>query len=206
MDKASKAGTTGVEVAETAVPMVVELKPLNIKRLTINIGSDSPLVCNRWSEKAKKMILDKQMKKAKSAKEAKNPKAQYQGSLYKMPGTKSFGFPAVAFKSSAVDACSHIDGITKVQARGAFHVVGDLVKIDGKPKMREDMVRVGMGVADIRYRGEFTKWRCQLEVRYNANVLSPEQIVNLFNVAGFAMGVGEGRPQRNGSWGMFHVE
>jgi hypothetical protein len=30
--------------------------------------------------------------------------------------------------------------------------------------------------------------------------------VNLFNVAGFAVGVGEWRPERDGSNGMFHVQ
>lgn len=33
-----------------------------------------------------------------------------------------------------------------------------------------------------------------------------EQIVNLFNVAGFACGVGEWRPSKDGSFGTFHVE
>jgi hypothetical protein len=53
------------------------------------------------------------------------------------------------------------------------------------------MVRVGMGTADIRYRGEFKTWSATVTVRYNARVLSADQVVNLFNTAGFAVGVGE---------------
>ena len=68
------------------------------------------------------------------------------------------------------------------------------------------MVRISMGTADIRYRGEFPVWRVTFTIRHNANVLSAEQIINLFNVGGFAIGVGDWRPQRNGSFGMFHVE
>jgi len=71
--------------------------------------------------------------------------------------------------------------------------------------MREDMVRVGMGTADLRYRGEFADWSAKLLVRYNANVLSESQILNILNVAGFAVGVGEWRPERDGMSGMFHV-
>jgi hypothetical protein len=67
------------------------------------------------------------------------------------------------------------------------------------------MVRIAMGTADIRYRGEFKDWSCTLRLSYNANVLSPEQIVNLFNVAGYAIGVGEWRPARDGSFGRFRV-
>jgi len=81
-----------------------------------------------------------------------------------------------------------------------------MVRIEGEPSMREDMVRVGMGTADIRYRGEFKKWAVELLIRHNARVLSAEQVANLFNTAGFAIGVGEWRPQRDGSFGMFHVE
>lgn len=191
---------------------IIQLPPLNIQRARITIAGDSPLICHKWSDKAKKQMLDKQMKKAKSAKESKDPEQDFWGSLYILKGTPAdgvetmeFGFPAVGFKAAAVDACSHIDGVTKVEARGAFHVVGEFVKINGVPSPREDMVRVGMGAADIRYRGEFREWSADVDFRYNANVLSAEQVVNLFNTAGFAIGVGEWRPQRDGSFGMFHV-
>lgn len=188
----------------------ITLPRLKIQLLTLSLIGDSPLVCNAWSDKAKQMMLDKQMKKAKSAKEAKDPEQCFKDSLYVLPKEQQngalYGFPAIAFKSAAVDACSHVEGVTKVEARGAFHVVGDMVPIYGKPVMRQDMVRIAMGTADIRFRGEFTAWKATLTVRYNASVLSAEQIVNLFNVAGFAIGIGEHRPQKDGSWGMFHVE
>jgi len=184
---------------------VVELPAMDIRVMTINLVGDSPLVVHKWSDKAKKMMLDKQMQKAEKGKKvAKDPEQDYRDSMYEHPDG-GYGFPAVAFKAAAVSACSQIDGMTKVQARGAFHVVGDMVKVDGVPNMREDMVRVGMGTADIRYRGEFKKWKCKLTVRYNARSLSAERIINLFNIAGFAVGVGEYRPEKNGSWGMFSV-
>ena len=195
----------------------IELPRLNVERIIVALVSDSPLISHKWSDKAKKQMLDKQMKKAKTAKEAKDPWRDYVEALYwltPMPKdpiekdiTKAkFGFPAIAFKAAAVDACSHVDGVTKVEARGAFHIDAEMVEIDGTPTIREDMVRIAMGTADIRYRGEFKKWKCQFPLRYNTNVLSLEQIINLFNTAGFAIGVGEWRPQKDGNYGMFHVE
>lgn len=184
---------------------VLEIAALDIQFMTIGIVGDSMLVHHQWSKKSKDAIKDKQAQKADKGKRPKRkPKEEYEASLYRHP-EGGYGFPAIAFKNAAVDACSHVDGLTKVLARGAFHVVGDMVKIEGKPKMREDMVRVGQGTADVRYRGEFTTWKCNLTIRYNARSLSAERIVNLFNIAGFAIGVGEWRPQKNGSWGMFHV-
>jgi hypothetical protein len=194
------------EVTEKVVESwPVKLIRMDLRIIDMTVVGDSGLICNRWSEKAKKQMRDKQMKRAKDAKEAKDPEECFKGSLYEYPGG-GHGFPAIAFKAAAVDACSHVDGITKVLARGAFHIIGDLVKIEGEPSMREDMVRVGMGVADLRYRGEFKKWSCRVRIRYNARVLSEDQILNLFEIAGFAIGVGEHRPQRDGSNGMFSLK
>lgn len=182
----------------------ISLPRFDLRNLQIKLIGDAPLICHAWSHKAKTEMLNKQMKKAKEAKSAKDPDQDYRDSLYNHPDG-GYGFPSVAFKTSAVDACSHVDGITKVEARGAFHIDGDLLKITGKPTMREDMVRVGMGTADIRYRGEFKVWSVVVPIRFNAGVLSAEQIVHLFNIAGFGIGVGEWRPQRDGMFGLFHV-
>lgn len=185
--------------------LVISVPEVRIGNLEVTLVGDSPLICHAWDEKTKKQMLDKQMKKAAAKKEAKDPEAQFKASLYYMPDGKSFGFPSIGFKAAAVSACRFSDGVKMTEARGAFHVLGELIQIDGTPTMREDMVRIGMGVADIRYRGEFKKWKATLVVAYNKNSLSPEQIINLFNTAGFGVGVGEWRPEKNGSMGMFHV-
>lgn len=195
----SKAVTSKVE------EQPVEALRIDKRTVTLRLVGDSPLICHKWSEKAKKEMLDKQMKKAKTAKVAKDPQRDYEESLYALPDG-GYGFPCVAFKSAAVGACRFTDGVKMTVARGAFHVVGELAAIEGDPSMREDMVRVGMGTADIRYRGEFKQWATNLTITYNAAALSVEQIVNLYNLAGFGVGVGEWRPEKDGSYGRFHVE
>ena len=67
------------------------------------------------------------------------------------------------------------------------------------------MVKIGMGTADLRYRAEFKVWKTKLYIDYNARVISAEKIANFFNVGGFANGVGEWRPSKDGSFGTFHV-
>ena len=189
----------------TPQDVIVTLPRIKVATMTLGIVGDSTLICHKWSEKAKKEMLDKQMKKAKTAKAAKDPEADYRGSLYPHPDG-GYGFPSVAFKNAAVSACRFSDGVKMTVARGAFHIDGELVQIIGEPRPREDMVRVGMGTADIRYRGEFPEWEAKLTVSYNSSVFSPEQIMNLFNLAGFGVGVGEWRPEKNGQFGRFHVK
>ncbi len=183
----------------------VELKAINIRRVTLEVIGDSPLIVHAWSAKAKKEMLDKQMKKAKTAKSAKDPERDYEEAFYRLPDG-SPAFPVIAFKAAAVSAGGRFsDGLKMTELRGAFHIEGELVAVEGKPTMREDMVRVGMGTADIRYRPEFKSWRVALPIRYNADAISLDQIVNIFNLAGFGVGVGEWRPEKDGQYGMFHV-
>jgi hypothetical protein len=203
------------------------MKP-DFQMLRLRLVGDSRLVSHAWSVKAQQEMLDKQMKKAKQGKSAKDPVECFRQSLYRLPDGSGFGFPATAFKSCAVDAANFCE-LKKTEIRGAFHVVGDLIRIECGPleemseqdveyasqlkaehakgaSMRMDMVRIAMGTSDIRFRGQFPKWAVELVIRYHAKVITPEQIINLYNVAGFAVGVGEHRPQRDGSWGLFHVE
>lgn len=199
----------------------IELPPIDIRMMDVTIVGDSPLIVHAWAEKSIREMLDKQMKKPKGAKPPKDPMADFEDSLYRM-ADGGYGFPSVAFKSAAVTAITSVGGMTKIAARQSFHILGEdvdtkgvfqgtsarqnLVRLHGsEPSMREDTVRVGMGTADIRYRGEFADWSANLLVRYNANVLSEAQILNILNVAGFAVGVGEWRPEKDGGYGMFHV-
>lgn len=207
---------------------VIEVRPIEIKKVTIRIVGDTPLIMHAWSEKAKRMMLEAQMGVAKGKKkEAKNPVDDFIRSMYwltPMPedGTMEsfeeaiangarFGFPVTAFKQAAISAAYRMGWAKdKMSMRGAFFIDSDengMIEIHSDtPEMREDMVKVGMGTADIRYRGEFKNWYADLTISYNANgQYSLENIVNIINAGGYVCGVGEWRPERDGQNGMFHV-
>ena len=211
-----------------ATTEVIEIRPIEIKKVTIRIVGDTPLIMHAWSEKAKRMMLEAQMGVAKGKKkEAKNPVDDFIRSMYwltPMPedGTMEsfeeaiangarFGFPVTAFKQAAISAAYRMGWAKdKMSMRGAFFIDSDengMIEIHSDtPEMREDMVKVGMGTADIRYRGEFKNWYADLTISYNANgQYSLENIVNIINAGGYVCGVGEWRPERDGQYGMFHV-
>ena len=212
-----------------AATEVIEIRPIEIKKVTIRIVGDTPLIMHAWSEKAKRMMLEAQMGIAKGKKkEAKNPVDDFIRSMYwltPMPedGTMEsfeeaiengarFGFPVTAFKQAAISAAYRMGWAKdKMSMRGAFFIDSDengMIEIHSDtPEMREDMVKVGMGTADIRYRGEFKNWYSDLTISYNANgQYSLENIVNIINAGGYVCGVGEWRPERDGQNGMFHVQ
>jgi hypothetical protein len=216
------------EMKKTEV--AIEIKPLEIVKTNVRIVGDTPLIMHKWSEKAKKEMLDKQMKVTKTkGREAKNPVDDFIQSMYWMTdkpeestmeafdeaiarGAK-FGFPVTSIKLAAIAAAYRAETIKNMaSARGTFFIKGygsDLLgQIDSEPPvMREDMVRVGMGTADLRYRGEFRNWSMNLEISYNKNgAYTLEQIVNMINMGGYMCGIGEWRPEKDGQFGMFHVE
>ena len=207
---------------------VVEIRPLDLKKVNIRIKGDSPLIVHAWSEKAKRMMLETQMKTTKTkSKEARNPYDDFIQSMYWLTekpestpeafekaikdGAK-FGFPVTAVKQSANSAAYRLNWVkNQMELRSAYFLeseYGDMFEIKGSlPEMREDMVRIGMGSADLRYRAEFKDWYADLTLIYNASgSLTLEQILNCINAGGFAVGLGEWRPEKDGDNGRFHIE
>jgi hypothetical protein len=131
-----------------------------------------------------------------------------------------FGMPLISFKLSAV-AGAFRAGLTKdmVSMFGAYYVekgiwiydprpveVGEI--FGSKPLMRKDPGRNpnarGSALCMI-YRGEFHEWNVKLNIRYNKGVVSEDQIRDYFTAGGFAVGVGEWRPEKGGQHGMYKV-
>ena len=207
---------------------LVAIKPIEMRTVEITIAGDTPLIMHAWSEKAKRMMLEAQQGKAKGKKkEAKNPVEDFINSIYWLTeppknytedafeeavanGAK-FGFPVTAFKQAAISAAYRMGWVKdKMGLRGAFFIESDyddmLEIVSDAPVMREDMVKIGMGTADLRYRGEFRNWRAKFRVKYNANgQYDLENIINIINAGGVICGVGEWRPERDGQFGMYHV-
>lgn len=190
----------------------IQIKKQDIVTVTVPLVSMTPMICHAWADKTKKQLLDKHMQKAAEPKTKKDPKADFLACQYKI-GRNRYGFPADAFKSAAVRAGKLLD-LKMVDLRQMFFVEGDgfcdndprqMVRIIGKPTIRKDMVRVSNNQPDVRFRAEFTNWTADMKVQFNRSLLSEEQLFNLFEAAGFSVGVGDWRPERNGTYGRFMI-
>ena len=207
---------------------IIQIKPLDIKKVKIKIVGDTPLIVHAWSEKSKRMMLEAQMKTTKTkAKVARDPFDDFIGSMYWLTekpdstpeafskalkkGAK-FGFPVGAIKQAANSAAYRLGWVkNQMELRGSYFLeteFGDMFEIKGSiPEMREDTVRIGMGTADLRYRAEFKNWYAEMWLNYNASGnMTLEQILNCINAGGYAVGLGEWRVEKDGDFGRFHVE
>ena len=208
---------------------VIEIRPLDIKRVKVRIVGDTPLIVHAWSEKAKRQMLEAQMKTTKTkAKEVRNPFDDFVQSLYWLEGKPEesteeafkeavkngakWGFPVGAIKQAGNSAAYRMGWVKNQMAlRGSYFLeteYGDMAEIQGSiPEMREDMVRIGMGSADLRYRGEFKNWYMDMTLEYNASGdMTLEQILNVINAGGYTCGIGEWRPEKDGFNGKYHIK
>jgi hypothetical protein len=193
----------------------------NIKQVALVLSGwpGSPLVVHQFAEKAKKEIRDKQRKKAKEPKAARDADAEYLAARYVNAEGREC-VPITAIKKALVSAATAMDDLTKVALRQALFVAPTenpasmLVPIEtpkGKPAigvMREDPVTIGMGKRGLAYRPEYAEWRLRVTVDYNSRLISEEQLLMLAEMAGFGVGICEGRPEKSSAlgWGRFEVK
>lgn len=178
----------------------VEVMEFSIRQVTIPITGISPLIVHAWSEKSKKMIADKQAGKAKNKKhDIRQPEEEYEAAKHRSVSDWE-GFPAAGFKAAMIRGAKMI-GMVMKDTQQAFFINADceetqLVRIHGESRMRTDMVRVGMGSSDIRYRPEYPDWYAELNIEFNEGIISIDQIHQLVKAAGYGCGVGEMRPEK----------
>lgn len=190
---------------------------LNIKTIEIPLIGTSSLIMHRFSQKGLKQIIEigraeTEMKQGGKKKNISNPKEDYENSIHYFYDGKTYGFPADAFKKAMVNMAGRIFKNKMTEIRASFYVKSDegsdgLIKIVGKPRMREDIVRVGTinKVASPRYRAEFPEWSAILKISYFADVLSEKDIAKMVAAAGIGNGIGEWRPEKGGHHGCWMI-
>lgn len=180
----------------------------------------SPYVQNKFGASARKAMRDKQAAGSQANKNRKRDPKDFD-KLYKEAMHTStagwHGIPAPAFRNAMISAC-RIVGFKMTIAKLSLFVHADgfdaddgmpLVKIAGKPRMHEGLVKNETGVADIRCRPMWEEWSCNLRVRWDASQFSAQDVVNLLARVGSQVGIGAGRPDSENSpgvgWGLFEV-
>ena len=200
--------TTVSEPQEQAI----SLTPIRRKTIYVEVEGITPLIVHRFSEKAKRQMLEDQVKtKAKAKRDPQDPDKEFNAARYLMEDGRD-GFPAVGFKAAIVGAARLFEGLTMTMLKQSIYVTGEgsdqLIPIVGDPRMREDVTRVGMGTANLRYRPEYWPWSAVLPVSFIPTQIDAESVLALVDAAGMG-GVGEWRPSApksaTGSYGQFRV-
>jgi hypothetical protein len=210
-----KAPKAAAKPAPTAETPQVEISRIGRETLLVPIRGTSPLIMSKFSEKARRQMLDAQQGR-RTPKQNRDPEAEYQAALYRMDGDR-YGFPAVGFKAAMISASRFYGkAVTMTALRQFVFMKGELtsadpqmlVEIVGTPRMREDVVRLAgpSRSADLRFRPEFPEWSTTLTVLFVKNCISRESVLSLIDASGMGVGVGEWRPERDGEFGTFEID
>ncbi|PIU73828.1 hypothetical protein COS78_00275 [Candidatus Shapirobacteria bacterium CG06_land_8_20_14_3_00_40_12] len=205
---------------KTVIKQSVQIKAPNFKNIRFKIKGTSPLVQNKFSTKARNMMMEKQKEgstaKGKKKREAKNFEKCFKESQH--ISTEGWnGIPAGAFRAAMISACRLVQ-FTMSRSKLSIFIVADgydedgmgLIRITkGKPHMHICPVRI-RGTADIRARAMWDAgWEANLLIQHDADMLSSADITNLLRRAGLQVGICEGRPDSKDSvgmgWGTFDI-
>lgn len=200
---------------ESTPAAVVRIQPPNLQIIKLGIVGIEPLVLNRFSNKAKEQIKATQesgsVSRGRKKREAKDFNACFEEARH-IAHEGWDGFHAASIRNGSISACRTTD-LKMTQAKLSIFAVADgydkndgtpLVRITkGKPSMWIAPARNDNGGIDLRARPRWEPgWEATLTIRYDADMHSREDVVNLIARLGLQVGIGEGRPDSKNSAGM----
>ena len=198
----------------------VTIAPLDFRIAEFHIQGMTPLMINRFSQKAIQQMMDNQMAggtaKAKKTREPKDFQRLYEDAKH-VSDDGWEGIHAGAFRNGAISACRTV-GVVMTRAKLAFSVLEDgFDRVDGTPLVRLynkagdgpaesechiAPTRNATGVVDLRARPMYREWSAHLRIEYDAGMFSLSDLANLVTRLGRQVGIGEGRPDSKNSAGI----
>jgi len=188
----------------------VNLKTLKIGVLKVEIIGTSPYMpepmdlemLERYDKKSSKQTYEKD---TQSAEEKAKKKFYY-------TDDGEYGIPARQFYNAMIRGSSYLydrnSGGMRIFREG-INIIGNILPLKYKKLTQAQMWgrSSGMSKAPMKIvRNQFHDWRCILEIQYNQNQLSAEEIINVLQHAGFYVGVGAFRKEKTGNYGAFMVK
>ena len=190
---------------------LITLEEMQQSVLTTRIKGISALIEHKWSEKAIKMMEDKHAGVKVKNRDVRIPQQEFKDAAYVCEDGR-FGFPSGGLKKCMINAAHKDIGLEKTLLKKSLFILPDdtvnnLCALESdEPLMRQDIVKVGMGSTDLRYRPEFRNWSMIVRIEFDSQSLTLNTILSLVQRAGFGVGLGEMRPEKGGEYGRFEVD
>jgi len=179
-----------------------------MKIFDVTIEGITPLLMNRPNQ----IEITDTSKNVK--RETRTPKEIAEQGLYKDAEGKIY-IPSTWFRGTLVEAGKQ----KKLGGRGTSKstyskMVGMCVSIEPFELLLKEqswdvftilVVNPATGKRNIRHRPQFKKWKCDLQVQFEEELIEPPVMKELFDIAGKYVGVGDWRPAKKGMFGKFQV-
>jgi hypothetical protein len=172
--------------------------------IALEVKGVTSLIQNCFNQKAIEQMLRKHMG-LPTEQEKKVPAECVERAIIRNEAG-AVSIPPTAFKQAILSAAGQVKGLTKTKIRASLFIEGGSVPITySRMVPRMDMTRLsGMGrTPDVRFRPEFEDWSARMIILFS-DQLPVRTVIDLLQRAG-NVGVGEWRPERNGTFGTFEV-
>lgn len=182
----------------------IEIKAPNFVTMIVPIIGDSPYVPHRQDVG---VVKKAQHIGAVTTKKQRDLDTEYEACFYR-DSNDNYAIPGSAFHAAICAATLDLDKIFKTTIRRNIHVAEEFATLEYKDiRRREDIVRQSgkTRAPDLRVRPEFTEWETSITVRFDADVISQESMLNLIALAGAKIGVGDHRLEQGHDSGAFHI-
>lgn len=183
----------------------IEIPAIEIAKAIIPLVGRTPLVQNGMSQQVRDGLEAGALGGPKKKKKVRNPEEEWRGALHLLPDGRC-GLAGSGIMKALVAAGGRFTNQKMTQIRGLISIPEELVAINGTPEMRKDFACPKMGSgAIVLYRPMFRQWSMDVPVVYLSNLIGLPEIVNLFQMAGFCIGLGTWRKENDGTFGAFEV-
>jgi hypothetical protein len=188
------------------------IQPIVMATTTYYLLGTSPLIMNRFAQKAIHELLfpetNKKNKAARAESLKHDPLAEYRDSMYRNRSDAEptlLHFPQGAFRKAMAWAALDLPGASKSEILRLVSIDSLQINMYGVPMLGMDMVRSSNAARtpDVRTRAYLPQWCCEVAVSYSKSNIGPVQVLNLLQAAGHIVGLGDYRPQKGGAYGRF---
>lgn len=191
----------------------IDVNEIDMTELMFYIVGTSPLIMNRFSQKAWQQLLlpPTSVNRAEREQTLKhNPVEEFRGAVYRNRDDKRpslIHVPNGMFHKAIASAALDIPGATKAKIERLTKIPDVNIDLYGVPRLFCAMVRNSdmNRTPDVRTRPIFDQWACKITVRYVTGILTERTIAALLGAAGKIVGIGDWRGEKGGPYGAFRL-
>jgi len=116
-------------------------------------------------------------------------------------------FPAAGFSGGMYKVAYGMDKNMGMKVKESVRFLEPMIKIKYKSmEIAEHVGKIQGKTPRKILRPQFNDWCAVLPIKYDKDVFSAEQIINLIDHAGVKRGLGAYRPERRGEYGQYEVD
>lgn len=187
----------GAEEPEGSLGIVLP----KVRKLMVTISGKTDLLTCRISEQEIQKIQKIPIPKDQEW----NQQQIFEARIYRDHESRP-SFPGSGVMKAMVDAARSLDQ-KMTMMKQLFTIPATFLPIlDSEPRLRTDPAKNKQSLV-MAVRAEYRRpWRMIVPIEFNASMASEKDILALLGTAGFAVGIGAWRREKNGLFGQFEIE